>query len=120
MSPPSTSVRRQCPSPTEHRGRCLNTGMDLDLDRVRKMFPALDQGVAYFDGPGGSQTPYQGAEAIAAALGAGLSNRGSVTAAERRADEIVLGARAAVADLVGCRPEGVVFGRSMTQLAYDL
>jgi cysteine desulfurase family protein (TIGR01976 family) len=94
--------------------------MDLDLDRVRKMFPALDQGVAYFDGPGGSQTPYQVAEAIAAALGAGLSNRGSVTAAERRADEIVLGARAAVADLVGCRPEGVVFGRSMTQLTYDL
>ena len=49
-----------------------------------------------------------------------LSNRGRVAASERRADEVVLGARAAVADLLGCDAGGVVFGRSMTQLTYDL
>jgi cysteine desulfurase family protein (TIGR01976 family) len=98
----------------------LDSGMDLDVGRVRSMFPALERGTAFFDGPGGSQTPRQVAEAIASTLSAGLSNRGTVTAAERRADDIVVGARAAVADLVGADPGGVVFGRSMTQLTFDL
>ena len=42
-----------------------------------------------------------------------------MTAAERRATEIVDAARAAGADLVGVDPAGIVFGRSMTQLTYD-
>jgi cysteine desulfurase family protein (TIGR01976 family) len=50
----------------------------------------------------------------------GISNRGTVTASERRAEEVVVGARAAMADLLGCDPGGVVFGRSMTQLTFDL
>ena len=91
----------------------------LDPARIRAAFPALDLGVAYFDGPGGSQVPTPVAEAVAGALTAGLSNRGTVTDAERRADEIVTGARAAVADLLGADPRGVVFGRSMTQLTFD-
>ena len=91
----------------------------LDPARIRAAFPALDLGVAYFDGPGGSQVPSPVAEAVAGALTAGLSNRGTVTDAERRADEIVTGARAAVADLLGADPRGVVFGRSMTQLTFD-
>jgi cysteine desulfurase family protein (TIGR01976 family) len=91
----------------------------LDPARIRAAFPALDLGVAYFDGPGGSQVPSPVAEAVAGALTTGLSNRGTVTDAERRADEIVTGARAAVADLLGADPRGVVFGRSMTQLTFD-
>jgi len=51
---------------------------------------------------------------------AGLANRGTVTAAERRAEEVVVGARRAVADLLGCDPGGVVFARSMTQATYDV
>lgn len=93
---------------------------DLDVGGVRSAFPALSSGVAYFDGPGGSQVPRRVAHAVAATMGAGLSNRGSITAGERRADEVVLAARLAVADLVGAVPGGVVFGRSMTQLTYDL
>jgi cysteine desulfurase family protein (TIGR01976 family) len=48
-----------------------------------------------------------------------LANRGQLTAAERRADGIVVGARQAMADLLGTDPGGIVFGRSMTQLTYD-
>ena len=92
--------------------------MTYDVGRVRSWFPSLADGVARFDGPGGSQTPRQVAEAVAATMTAGLSNRGSVTAGERAADEVVLAARQAVADLVGANPAGVVFGRSMTSLAY--
>ena len=94
--------------------------MSFDVDRIRQDFPALDQGVAYFDGPGGSQVPRQVPEAMLAAMTAGLSNRGAVTAAERRADAVVVEARQAVADLLGCDPGGVVFARSATQATYDV
>jgi len=94
--------------------------MTLDIARVRAAFPALDHGIAHFDGPGGSQVPRPVAEAVARTLTAGISNRGTVTEAERRADDATLGARQAVADLLGADPGGVAFGRSMTQLTYDV
>jgi cysteine desulfurase family protein (TIGR01976 family) len=95
-------------------------GMDYDVERVRASFPALSDGTAYFDGPGGSQVPRQVAHAVASTMAGGLSNRGTLTASERRAEEVVVGARAAMGDLLGCDPGGVVFGRSMTQLTFDL
>jgi cysteine desulfurase family protein (TIGR01976 family) len=94
--------------------------MSLDVARIRKDFPALDEGIAYFDGPGGTQVPRQVADALATAMTSGISNRGTVTASERRAEDVVMSARAAVADLLGCAPGGVVFARSMTQATYDV
>jgi len=94
--------------------------MELDVARIRSSFPALEQGVAYFDGPGGTQVPREVAEAVARTMTAGISNRGTVTAAERRADAVVHEARSAVADLLGGVPDGVVFARSMTQMTFDL
>ncbi|WP_163511863.1 cysteine desulfurase-like protein [Fodinicola acaciae] len=93
--------------------------MTYDVVAVRKHFPALAEGAAHFDGPGGSQVPDVVAEAVAGTLTAGIANRGTVTAAERRATGVVEDARQAVADLLGGDPRGVVFGRSMTQLTYD-
>ena len=94
--------------------------MAYDLSRVRSLFPALGDGTAYFDGPGGSQVARAVADAVAVALCSGVSNRGTVTASERRADAVVHAARAAMSDLLGCPAGGVVFGRSMTQLTMDL
>jgi cysteine desulfurase family protein (TIGR01976 family) len=94
--------------------------MQLDVARIRACFPALDQGVAYFDGPGGTQVPREVAQAVADTLTCGIANRGTVTVAEQRADAVVTGARAAVADLVGGTADGVVFARSMTQMTMDL
>lgn len=51
---------------------------------------------------------------------AAVSNRGVVTASERRAEAIVGDARAAMGDLLGSDPAGIVFGRSATALTYDL
>jgi cysteine desulfurase family protein (TIGR01976 family) len=93
--------------------------MGFDVEAVRQQFPALSEGAAHFDGPGGSQTPQVVADAVATTMVAALANRGRLTVAERRADEIVLGARQAMADLLGTDPGGIVFGRSMTQLTYD-
>lgn len=94
--------------------------MSLDVDRVRQSFPALLEGAAHFDGPGGSQVPEQVARAVADTLCSAIANRGSITHAEQRADAVTVGARKAVADLLGASPGGVVFGRSMTQLTYDV
>ena len=91
----------------------------FDVVAVRKQFPALDEGAAHFDGPGGSQTPQAVADAVSTTMTSALANRGTLTAAERRADEIVVAAREAMADLLGTDPRGIVFGRSMTQLTYD-
>ena len=91
-----------------------------DVQALRAHFPSLAGDTAYFDGPGGTQTPDVVGEAMRQAITQPLSNRGRLTTAERNADDTVLAARAAVADLVGGVPEGVVFGRSMTQLTFDI
>src|SRR4051794_7088278 len=91
-----------------------------DVTTVRAHFPALDEGAAHFDGPGGSQTPAAVADAVAATLRAAIANRGANTVAERRADRIVVAARQAIADLLAADPAGVVFGRSMTALTYEI
>ena len=83
-----------------------------DVDRIRWHFPALHEGAAHFDGPGGSQVPDTVATAVVETLTSAISNRGTVTAAERRADRVVVDARAAMGDLLAVDPGGVVFGRS--------
>jgi cysteine desulfurase family protein (TIGR01976 family) len=94
--------------------------VSYDVAAVRAAFPALRGGTAHFDGPGGSQTPEVVARAVAGTLTASISNRGRTTASERYADDVVLGARQALADLTAGEPGGVVWGRSATQLTYDL
>ncbi len=94
--------------------------MSYDVAAVRAQFPALKAGTAHFDGPGGSQVPEPVARAMAELITSPIANRGRGTAAERLADDTVLGARGAVADLLGADPRGVVFGRSATQLSFDL
>lgn len=91
-----------------------------DVAALRALFPALAHGTAHFDGPGGTQTPLPVARAVADTLTSPIANRGRVTAAERAADGIVLAARAAMADLLGADAGGIVFGRSMTALTFEL
>ncbi|MGW1321117.1 cysteine desulfurase-like protein [Streptomyces antibioticus] len=93
--------------------------MALDLPALRAHFPALDSGLAFFDGPGGTQTPRPVAEAVAATMTGPLSNRGSVSVSERNAARAVEEFRAAYADLLHVPADGVVHGRSATQLTYD-
>ena len=91
-----------------------------DVAAVRAAFPALKAGTAHFDGPGGTQVPEPVARAVAETLTSPIANRGRTTQAERNADDVVLAARAAMADLLHADPGGIVFGRSATALTMDL
>lgn len=93
--------------------------MTYDVAALRAHFPSLASGTAHFDGPGGTQTPRQVGEAIAATLTGPLSNRGGNAASELAAEAAVAAFRAAYADLLGVPATGVVYGRSATQLTYD-
>ncbi|WP_439081659.1 cysteine desulfurase-like protein [Streptomyces sp. WL006] len=93
--------------------------MSYDVRAVRAQFPSLRSGTAHFDGPGGTQTPASVVAAISAAMSAPLSIRGTGLPGEVNAEEIVLGFRQAMADLLGADPGGIVFGRSATQLTFD-
>ena len=94
--------------------------MAYDVEKVRSCFPALAEGTAHFDGPGGSQVPHEVAHAVASTLGSSISNRGTVTAAARRAEQVVQDCRAALGDLLDTDPGGVVLGRSATDLTYGI
>ncbi len=93
--------------------------MTYDVAKIRAHFPALNTGLAYFDGPGGSQVPTVVGAAIAAAITQPISNRSTTTESEKNAEAIVQEFRRSVADLIDCDPRGVVYGRSWTQLSYD-
>ncbi|MFG2553899.1 cysteine desulfurase-like protein [Streptomyces sp. NPDC048581] len=93
--------------------------MAIDVSALRAHFPSLDTGLAFFDGPGGTQTPRPVADAIAATLTGPLSNRGTVGPSELNAERAVAEFRAAYADLLNVPGRGIVHGRSATQLTYD-
>ena len=93
--------------------------MTYDVNKIRSHFPSLNTGLAFFCGPGGSQVPDVVGAAIAGAITKPISNRNTNTESEKNAEEIVVGFRQAVGDLIDVDPRGVVYGRSWTQLTYD-
>ncbi|MFN8622725.1 MAG: cysteine desulfurase-like protein [Chloroflexota bacterium] len=94
--------------------------MRYDVAALREQFPSLRSGIAHFDGPGGTQTPRAVGEAVAATLLGPLSNRGTGVLSERNAEAAVEAFRSAFADFLGVPARGVVYGRSATQLTFDL
>lgn len=94
--------------------------MPFDIARVRAAYPALGEGYVHFDGAGGTQTAGTVTAAVADAMRAAVGNRNSAFVPGRRSLEMVAGARSAVADLLGCQPDGVVLGPSATTLTYTL
>jgi len=92
----------------------------FDAQTIRPSFPALATGTAFFDGPGGTQTPLAVGSAIASTLTGPLSIRGTGSTSQQNAEDAVTGFRSAMADLLGAEERGIVYGRSATQLTYDL
>jgi cysteine desulfurase family protein (TIGR01976 family) len=92
----------------------------LDIDAVRARFSALQRDLAFFDGPGGTQTPDEVIDAIAVYLRESNANLGGSFETSRRSDAIVADARLAAAGFLGATPDEVVFGANMTTLNFTL
>jgi cysteine desulfurase family protein (TIGR01976 family) len=93
--------------------------MTFDVAALRAKFPSLASGIAHFDGPGGTQTPAVVGQAIAATLTGPLSNRGTGIRSEQNAEDAIQAFRLAYGDLLNVPPNGIVYGRSATQITYD-
>jgi cysteine desulfurase family protein (TIGR01976 family) len=97
----------------------------LDLDWVRSQFPSLSRQVnghlaAFLDGPGGTQVPQRVTNAISDYLSTRNANTGGAYATSRETDQVIAGARSAMADFLGCEADEIVFGPNMTTLTFAI
>jgi cysteine desulfurase family protein (TIGR01976 family) len=95
-------------------------GRAFDVEAVRRRFPALASGTAFFDGPGGTQVPDDVIEAMTTYLRESNANLGGPFTTSRRSDELVDQAHEAAARFLGCTAEEVGFGANMTTLNFAL
>jgi cysteine desulfurase family protein (TIGR01976 family) len=91
---------------------------DFPIDAVRARFPALARGAAFFDAPGGTQACDAAIEAMTRHLTEGTANAGGPFATSVETDQVSADAHAAMADLLGARPEEIAFGPNMTSLTF--
>jgi len=99
--------------------------MTLDVNAVRKEFPALQElfngtPAIFFDNPGGTQVPQRVVDAMTDYLIRRNANVGGYFATSKRTDETIEQARIAAADLLGAEPDEIVFGNNMTSLAFQV
>ena len=97
----------------------------LDLAKIRAQFPSLSQSVnghpaAFLDGPGGTQVPQRVIDAISGYLSRDNANSGGNYETARRTDKVILDARHAMADFLGCDWDEIVFGLNMTSLTFAM
>ena len=64
--------------------------------------------------------PQRVIDAMGGYLAASNANTHGAFATSRRTDEVIAAAHAAMADLLGCDPEEIVFGPNMTTLTFAL
>jgi cysteine desulfurase family protein (TIGR01976 family) len=90
------------------------------IEEVRARFRALQQPLAFFDGPGGTQVPDSVIDAIARYLRESNANTGGPFATSRRTDEVLERAHATAADFLNATVDEVAFGANMTTLNFAL
>ncbi|MBD1997510.1 cysteine desulfurase-like protein [Leptolyngbya sp. FACHB-541] len=97
----------------------------LDLDWIREQFPALQQElngqpIVFFDGPGGTQVPRTSIAAMGDYLLHSNANAHGAFLTSAQTDGLIASARSAVASLLGCDADEVVFGANMTTLTFAI
>jgi cysteine desulfurase family protein (TIGR01976 family) len=90
------------------------------VEEVRARFSALQQPLAFFDGPGGTQVPDSVIEAIASYLRESNANTGGPFATSRRTDALLVEAHETAARFLGATVDEVAFGANMTTLNFAL
>jgi cysteine desulfurase family protein (TIGR01976 family) len=92
----------------------------FDIAAVRARFSSLRDDFVFLDAPGGTQTPDEVAAAVARVYAEASGNTGAPYATSRRIEAVVEQARAASARFLGCDPDEIMFGGSMTGLNFTL
>ncbi len=92
----------------------------FDVAAVRARFSALENELAFFDGPGGTQVPDEVIDAIAAYLRESNANVSGPYETSRRTERLVTDSRLAAASFLGSAPDEVIFGANMTTLNFAL
>jgi cysteine desulfurase family protein (TIGR01976 family) len=92
----------------------------FDVAAVRARFSALQQPLAFFDGPGGTQVPDSVIDAVATYFRESNANVSGPYETSRRTEALVTQARVTAADFLGCTPDETIFGANMTTLNFAL
>jgi cysteine desulfurase family protein (TIGR01976 family) len=90
------------------------------VEAVRARFTALQQPLAFFDGPGGTQVPDSVIDAIADYLRSSNANTDGPFDTSRRTDALLTKARLTAADFLNATADEVAFGANMTTLNFSL
>src|SRR3954464_5337112 len=91
-----------------------------DVAAGRARFSALQQPLAFFDGPGGTQVPDSVIDAIATYLREANANLGGPFATSRASGVLIDHAHETAARFLNATPDEVVFGANMTTLNFAL
>jgi cysteine desulfurase family protein (TIGR01976 family) len=102
-----------------------STAPILTTEQIRKQFPATerrhnDYPVAYFDAPGGTQTPQIVVNAVADYLLNHNANTHWEYPTSHETDSIILSARETFADFLNATANEIVFGPNTTTMIYHL
>src|SRR5215468_10395952 len=97
----------------------MATSVDT-VESIRGRFTALQQPLAFFDGPAGTQVPDSVIDAIASYLRTSNANAGGPFATSRETDELLETAHLTAARFLGAHPSEVAFGANMTTLNFAL
>jgi cysteine desulfurase family protein (TIGR01976 family) len=97
----------------------------LATEEIRKLFPATERAhhgypVAYFDAPGGTQTPKVVVDAVADYLLNHNANTHWEYPTSHETDAIIQSARDAFADFLNASNDEIVFGPNTTTMIYHL
>jgi cysteine desulfurase family protein (TIGR01976 family) len=97
--------------------------IELDLQAVRRQFPALalqvdGQPAVYLDNPAGTQVPQRVIDRTAAYWRTMNANRGGTFITSQRSDGMIDEVRRAAAAFLNASPQEVVFGANMTTLTF--
>ena len=92
----------------------------FDVTAVRKRFSALSGDFTFMDAPGGTQVPDEVGDAVARMYREASGNAGVPYATSRRIEEVIGTSRTAAAAFLGCHPDEIIFGGSMTTLNFAL
>ncbi len=97
--------------------------IDLDLQSVRRQFPALSlkvdgQPVVYLDNPAGTQVPQRVIDRTAEYWRSMNANQGGTFATSQRSDALIAEVRQAAAAFLNASADEIVFGPNMTTLTF--